>query len=100
MVAGMSEKYQTARQQVQSRLQKQDQGASQASEASQALLGPRGSRYRAQRAQNGDHGQQQDDEEPAPDKRFPLPMLHSDNDRREFICAGAAAGIAVRLLRL
>lgn len=29
-----------------------------------------------------------------------LPVLHSDFDRREFICAGAAAGIAVRHLLL
>ena len=36
------------------------------------------------------------EEEPAPDKHFPLPMFASDQDKREFICAGAAAGIAVR----
>ena len=53
-----------------------------------------------QQAPNGEEAAEEDEEEPAADKQFPLPMLHSDNERREFICAGAAAGIAVRPMTL
>ena len=64
---------------------------------------PRGCRLTlcsVQQVPNGEEAADEDGEEPAADKQFPLPMLHSDNERREFICAGAAAGIAVRPMAL